>query len=96
MSGFNCNKTARKINNEIYIFIQVAKILEWTISICTNSCPCVNTKLNEYQKHSINKAVRKVINTMFNVIIWGNYSSSKTDESTNSNTTALYFRTYAG
>ena len=33
---------------------------------------------------------------MFNVIIWGNYSSSKTDESTNSNTTALYFRTYAG
>ena len=45
----------------------------------------MNTKLNEYQKHSINKTVRKVVNTMFNIIIWGNYSLSKIDEFTNSN-----------
>ena len=24
---FNCSKTARKINNEIYIFLQIAKIV---------------------------------------------------------------------
>ena len=63
--------------------------------LCTNSCPQVNTKLNEYQKHSINKTVRKVINTIFNVIIWGNYSSSKIGEFTNSNTTALLLRIQA-
>ena len=28
------------------------------------------------------KTVRKVINTMFNVIIWGSYSSSEIDEFT--------------
>ena len=32
---------------------------------------------------------------MFNVIIWGNYSSSKIDEFTNSDTTALLLRIQA-
>ena len=44
---------------------------------------------------TFNKAVRKVINTMFNVIIWGNYSSSKIYEFTKSNTTALLLRIQA-